>query len=205
MGYERPPLVMAIGSRGGYKAFIEVMSHVEPEISGRGSIYLAEHCTPNIPEMDKLETFGIHLKRVRNDMKLETGKLYLQSGVYETGKGRILIIGRRGNDDELRFLETERHERLGGLSWSIKSAIEAGYGGEDMLIACLNGCGRDGSSALFEIRGKTPHILIQDPATADFDSMPREMEETAEAFGLPHMVLPPAEIGLEISRFFGSF
>jgi hypothetical protein len=78
-----------------------------------------------------------------------------------------------------------------------------------MMLVCLSGCKKDGTSALERIGNVNgngiPSIVIQDPYNADEGSMPQRMIDAAKRLHLPHLVLLPEEIGGEINSFFDSF
>jgi two-component system CheB/CheR fusion protein len=60
----------------------------------------------------------------------------------------------------------------------------------------LSGSASDGTLGIQEIKGMGGITIAQDPATAAFDGMPR----SAIATGQIDMILPPAEIGVELGR-----
>lgn len=216
MSYERPPLVLAVGSLGGYKAFREVMESVDPKIlrDGPGSIYFVEHLPRGLSGWMELAAVQMHfrrgLKKAAEGMKLERGGLYLQPDVYEEfgERDHILILGENGDGDGLRFLKKEPDGYRMGLSYSILGALDAGYR-DGMMLVGLSGYGDDGSKALegvreLEERGEgLPRIAIQQPDSAEVCQMPTCMISKAKFLNLPHDVLPPAGIGLEINLFLG--
>lgn len=214
---ERPKLVLAIGSSGGYGTFARIMKNLDPHAYGTGAIYLAEHLSiysANRLEQSFLENGRMHVngrdfKDVTEGMRLERGGLYLQPDVYERAGERdsILVLGKNGGRG-LRFLRRRPDTTHMGLSYSILNALYAGYG-DDMMLVCLSGCENDGASALERIGNMNgngiPSIVIQDPYNADEGNMPQRMIDEAERLHLPHLALMPEEIGGEINRFLDSF
>jgi chemotaxis response regulator CheB len=218
MDGKMPNLVLAVGSRGGYEAFANILQYVDPDVCGQGFMYLAEHVTgPNIrenKEFEKAERIGFRLTKAEDGMKLEPGKCYHQPCVYENARQPILILGNGGNDGELCFRRTEpANRRFGGLSLSLHDALfGTGYANDPkrLMIAALSGCGADGHevieeiAAMMESGGDIPLIAIQDPQTAKFYGIPESMKEESERLSVPHRVLEPDEIGHAITMFFGS-
>jgi chemotaxis response regulator CheB len=221
MECKRPPLVLAIGSRGGYAAFQRIVNNVDPAASRRGAIYLAEHLDMYYAEPIERPFFedalgdaqtrgnGRRIREVAEGMRLECGGFYLQQGIYENHRNgeRIFVLEGDGGEG-VRFVSRPADPVMMGLSYSTISAIDAGYGkgimhGKDIMLVCLSGCGYDGASALERV-GKAngiPSVLIQDPENAKERHMPDAMIEEAKRLGIPRMVLLPEEIGGEINRF----
>jgi two-component system CheB/CheR fusion protein len=60
----------------------------------------------------------------------------------------------------------------------------------------LSGMGSDGIAGLREVKASGGIVIAQDPATADYDAMPRAAVEA----GLADLVLPPEKIAAELPR-----
>lgn len=65
------------------------------------------------------------------------------------------------------------------------------------LCVILSGTGSDGTSGIKSIKEHDGLVLVQDPASAKFDGMPRSAINT----GLADFVLPPRELAEEILNF----
>jgi two-component system CheB/CheR fusion protein len=61
----------------------------------------------------------------------------------------------------------------------------------------LSGMGSDGSSGIRTIKEKNGIVLVQEPETARFDSMPRNANDS----GLVDIVAPPEKLALELIHF----
>jgi chemotaxis response regulator CheB len=213
MTVERPRLVIAIGSSGGYEAFAKSMRYVDPDASRAGAIYLAEHVGDDFlgrAELLNASTrMGRDFVRAEDGMRLEKGGLYFQSRIYqECGKGNpLLVIGQNGDEQGPRFVGRPPHGYRMGMDFTLESALEADYWG-DLMIVGLSGCGGDGSRALGRVKeldgrgGGYPRIIIQEPKSARMPQMPLKMMLMARFLGIPHRIYRPKKIGREINRFF---
>lgn len=209
MNYERPKLVMLLGSSGGYKAFRDVMDHVDYEAvkNSEGSIYLVEHLWPNPRDLFLSRKSGIKLFRskVRDGKKLESGKLYIYPNAYEDFSWfrRTYTINPNGNGGELQFMRTCPPGKYLAFTHSIKSAIEAGYG-EDMMVAFLSGLGLDGFSGLDAIKENGSKLVFQHPASARCPYIIKELSMRACEIGLDYGALYPHGLGTRINEFLES-
>lgn len=201
--YERPRLVLAIGSFGGYRAFGEVMENVDAEISRKGAIYFVEHLGPRKEDIKFFENIGIHLPaaKISNGTDLERGKFYLCPGHLKMKIKRIytLSIGKDKDGGNLCFRDFEiplSEIRL--FSFNIKKAMKAGYG-NDMLITVLSGYDDDGCDFIVQAKERGSKIIIQDPKTAIVGQLPKNAKGAINS-GSKH-VLGPEEIGYEINEF----
>src|SRR4030043_1684253 len=103
-------------------------------------------------------------------MSILRGKLYLFEPI-ETRGLRLPI------DFFLRSLADDRHEQSIGI--------------------ILSGMGSDGSIGIRAIKEKNGIVLVQEPETAQFDSMPRNAIDS----GLVDIVAPPDKLPLELINF----
>lgn len=105
--------------------------------------------------------------------------------VYVCVPNRDLVV----KDGKLRLLNTEaeRNQRrpIDRLYDSMASAF-----GDHAIAVILSGTAADGSRGISAIKTAGGMVIVQDPATAEFDGMPRSAIST----GLADMVLPIAEM-----------
>ncbi|MEA4840852.1 MAG: chemotaxis protein CheB [Bacteroidales bacterium] len=159
------PIVAIGASAGGLEAFEQFLSHV-PENSGMAYIVI-QHLDPTqkgmLPELlqriTKMKVFQVKdLMTVKPDcvyvippnksMSILKGVLKLFEPIEERGL-RLPI------DYFLRSLAKDRQERSVGV--------------------ILSGMGSDGSAGIRDIKENNGIVMVQDPATAKFDSMPRNV------------------------------
>lgn len=201
MIYEKPKLVMALGSSGGYRAFLSVMNDVDPEMMKNGTIYFVDHVGPTGEEIKMYEDAGLDFlgNMVRNREKLKKGTVKFQHdayGVFEDDR-RIKLITKNGKG--LNFMNRKASKDYMGLAYSIKSALNSGYG-KDMMAVFLSGAGDDGCDVLDDLEKNGSNVIIQEPETAIIDQLPRNiMLRYAYAGG--GKVMEPNRIGEEINRF----
>jgi two-component system CheB/CheR fusion protein len=157
------PVVGIGASAGGLEALDQFLGNV-PENSGMAYVVI-QHLDPTqkgmLPELlqriSKMKVFQVKDRMVvkpdciyvippNKSMSILNGMLYLFEPIEERGL-RLPI------DFFLRSLADDRKERAVGV--------------------ILSGMGSDGSVGLQAIKGKNGIVMVQDPATAKFDSMPR--------------------------------
>jgi two-component system chemotaxis response regulator CheB len=68
--------------------------------------------------------------------------------------------------------------------------------GARLIAVLLTGANHDGADGLAEVRRLGGYAIVQDPASAEFPTMP----EAALKAGHPHFQGTPAEIGRELTR-----
>jgi two-component system CheB/CheR fusion protein len=174
------PIAGIGASAGGLEALEQFLGHV-PEKSGMAFV-IVQHLDPThkgiMPELLQRAT-GMEVFQVRDrtrvrpdcvyvippnrDMSILHGVLHL----FEPAAPRGL---RLPIDFFLRSLAVDRRE--------------AGIG------VILSGMGSDGSMGLKAIKEKSGLVVVQEPATAKFDSMPRSAIDA----GLADIVAPPEEL-----------
>jgi two-component system, chemotaxis family, CheB/CheR fusion protein len=178
------PIVGIGASAGGLEALEQFLSHV-PEKSGMAFVII-QHLDPThkgiMPELlqrsTSMEVFQVRdRQRVKRDcvyvippnkdMSILHGTLHL----FEPTASRGL---RLPIDFFLRSLAEDRKERSIGV--------------------ILSGMGSDGTMGLRAIKEKAGLVLVQDPASAKFDSMPRSVINA----GLADLVAPAEELPVKI-------
>jgi two-component system CheB/CheR fusion protein len=181
------PIVGIGASAGGLEALDQFLSHV-PENSGMAYVVI-QHMDPTqkgmLPELlqriSKMKVFQVKDRMAvksncvyvippNKSMSILKGVLYLFEPIEERGL-RLPI------DFFLRSLADDRKERSVGI--------------------ILSGMGSDGSIGLGAIKEKNGIAMVQDPATAKFDSMPRSAIDSV----LTDIVAPPNELPEKLMAF----
>ncbi|MBK6264140.1 PAS domain S-box protein [Marivirga sp. S37H4] len=155
--------VIGIGaSAGGLEPLEELFTNID---NSAGFAYVViQHLAPNHKSlMDELlsrhTVLPIHV--MENDMKLEANHIYLNPPKkFVTIKGNIIKLNDKA-DKELSFPITTFFQSL------------AEEKGENCASVVLSGTGSDGSEGIKSIKERGGLVLVQDPATAKFDGMPK--------------------------------
>ncbi|MHC4871685.1 MAG: chemotaxis protein CheB [Planctomycetota bacterium] len=153
-------------------AFV-VVSHLDPK---RISLMpeLLQNCTNmkvlQAEENMQIQPDSVYVIPPNRDLAIRNGVLLLLKPVGRCGK-RLAI------DSFFRSLSEDQ--------------------GENAICIILSGAGSDGSMGLREIRREAGMVMVQDPKTAKYDSMPR----AALATDLCDFVLPPAEMPDQLIKY----
>lgn len=127
----------------------------------------------------------LRIKTIENEMKLEPCHLYvLPPGSYAIVKNSCLHL-------------IPRPEKGPNQSADVLFESLAEYYHENAIGVVLSGAGvgADGSKGLCQIRKHGGHTYAQSPETAEFSQMP----ELAIQTGCVDTILPPSEIGRELT------
>ncbi|BAZ04435.1 chemotaxis protein CheB [Calothrix sp. NIES-3974] len=185
--------VVGVGaSAGGLRALEEFFENM-PVDSGAAFVVI-QHLSPDFKSLMK-ELLGrktrMAIYRVTDRMELEPNSIYLIS------PGKNLIL----ENNCLRLLEQEERNRH-GLNFPIDIFLEslAKNFAERAIGVILSGTGSDGTKGLRAINEAGGFTMVQDPATAEFDGMPR----TAIATGVVDRVLSPQELAQAVSQLMRS-
>lgn len=179
--------VVGIGaSAGGLRALEEFFENM-PTNSGAAFVVI-QHLSPDFKSLMKelLERrTRMEIYRVTDGMVLEPNSIYL------IPPGKNLVVA----DRKLHLLEQEERNRH-GLNFPIDIFLEslAKNYQERALGVILSGTGSDGTNGLRAINEAGGLAMVQDPATAEFDGMPR----TAIATGVVDRILSPQALAQEI-------
>jgi len=184
----RFPIVGIGASAGGLEAFEQFLSHV-PENSGMAYIVI-QHLDPTqkgmLPELlqriTKMKVFQVKDRTVvkpncvyvippNKSMSILKGVLHLFNPIEERGL-RLPI------DFFLHSLAEDRQEKSVGV--------------------ILSGMGSDGSAGIRAIKEKSGIAMVQSPATAKFDSMPRNAIDSTPV----DLVAPASELPEKLCAFF---
>lgn len=184
--------VVGIGaSAGGLRALEEFFEHMPTDT--RAAFVVIQHLSPDFKSLMKelLERHtSMAIYRVTEGMTLQPNSIYL----IPPGKNLVL------QDQQLHLLEQKARNRY-GLNLPIDIFLEslAETQAERAIGVILSGTGSDGTKGIRTIHEAGGFALVQDPATAEFDGMPR----TAIATGAVDRVLAPSELARVISQLVG--
>jgi chemotaxis methyl-accepting protein methylase/nitrogen-specific signal transduction histidine kinase len=193
-GGETPPAngkwfpVIGIGASAGGLEALEQFLHAVPDSSGMAFI-IVQHLDPDykgfMPELlQRITTMEVH--QVTDNMEVRPGCVY----IIPPNRDMSLLHG------ILHLLEPvkPRGMRL-PIDFFFRSLAEDLQGKSVGVI--LSGMGSDGTLGLRAIKEKGGLVVVQDPASAKFDGMPRSAIEA----GVADIVAPAAELPEKISRY----
>jgi chemotaxis methyl-accepting protein methylase/chemotaxis response regulator CheB len=185
--------VVGIGaSAGGLRALEEFFENM-PTNSG-ATFVVIQHLSPDFKSLMKelLERrTRMEIYRVTEGMVLEPNSIYL------IPPGKNLVVA----NQKLHLFEQEERNRH-GVNFPIDIFLEslAKNYQERSFGIILSGTGSDGTNGLRAISEAGGLVMVQDPATAEFDGMPR----TAIATGVVDRILSPQALAQEIYQFLRS-
>ena len=181
------PFIVGIGaSAGGLEALQQFFSAV-PDNSGLAFVVI-QHLSPDYKSL-MAEILGKYTSmmvlQAENGMEVEPNIVYLipPKKNMTIKNGRLLLtdyVHGAINHPIDTFLASLAEERKAHA-----------------LCVILSGTGSDGTSGIKSIKKHDGLVLVQDPASAKFDGMPRSAINT----GLADFVLPPRELAEEILNF----
>lgn len=181
------PIVGIGASAGGLDALEQFLGNV-PENSGLAYIVI-QHLDPTqkgmLPELLQ-RVSKIEVLQAKDRMKVQPNRVYVipPNKSMSILKGVLYLF----EPIEIRGFRLPIDFFLRSLSDDQK---------EFAVGVILSGMGSDGSIGIGAIKEKNGIVLVQDPDTAKFDSMPRN----AIASGLVDVVAPPQEIYLKLIEF----
>lgn len=178
-----PFRIVVIGSSaGGLRALEEVVSHLDEDFPV--PVVLVQHLDPRHRSLmaDILARHTrCHVTPAVQGESLKPGVVYI--GVPD----RHLLITPTGT---IELTETEL-VRFVRPSIDLLFESAAGSSREGVIAVVLTGTGRDGADGVMVVNEVGGTVVVQDPATAEFDAMPRAAFET----GCADFVLPLDQIG----------
>ncbi|MFO7668790.1 MAG: chemotaxis protein CheB [Bacteroidales bacterium] len=181
------PIVGIGASAGGLEALEQLLGNV-PENSGMAYVVI-QHLDPTqkgmLPELLQ-RISGMQVFQVEDRMKIKPDYVY----VIPPNKSMSIFKGMLHLFDpvEARGLRLPVDFFLRSLADDQK---------EYAVGIILSGMGSDGSNGIRAIKEKNGIVLVQEPETARFDSMPRNAIES----GLVDIVAPPDKLPLELIHF----
>jgi two-component system CheB/CheR fusion protein len=181
------PVVALGASAGGLDAFRQLLAAL-PADTGMAYI-LIQHLDPTHESMmvDLLtgHTPMVVLQAV-DEMPIERDHVYVMPPrAYLAIRDGVLHVSP----------PRERHGARMPLDFFLRSLAEEC--GERAICAILSGAGADGSLGLKAVKEQGGLVIVQDPAEAAYDGMPR----SAVATGAADLVLPLAEIPRALARY----
>jgi len=188
-GHESPPLpIVGIGaSAGGLEALEQFLRHV-PEGCGMAFV-IVQHLDPThkgiLPELLQ-RTTGMAVFQARDRMRVKPDCVY----VIPPNKDMSILHG------VLHLFEptAPRGLRL-PIDFFLRSLAEDQQ--ELGIGVILSGMGSDGTMGLRAIKENAGVVLVQEPASARFDSMPRSAIDA----GLADLVAPAEELPVKIIEY----
>ena len=185
---ESPPLnerdffVVGIGaSAGGLRALEDFFAHM-PQDSG-GAFVVIQHLSPDYKSLMK-ELLGrcTHMAIHR----VEDGAVLAPNSVYLIPPGQNLVV----SDGRLHLIKQDRLNRQPNFPIDLFFESLAKDRPNQTIAIILSGTGSDGSIGLQAVYQAGGTVLVQDPATAEFDGMP----QSALATGMVHRSLSCPEL-----------
>ncbi|MBI0581995.1 MAG: PAS domain-containing protein [Methanomassiliicoccales archaeon] len=184
------PMIGLGSSAGGLEATEAFFKNVSPD---SGMAYaIVSHLEPThtslLTEIIS-RSASIKVVQAEDEMIVQPNEIYvIPPGKYmQTVNGTLRLSNRKTNNTP--FLP---------IDFFFQSLAEDRK--ENAVAVVLSGNGSDGSVGIRSIHSNLGLIIVQDPETARFDSMPR----SAIGTGLVDYVLPPEEMPDIIRRFFES-
>src|SRR5580704_9699648 len=187
LGHDSFPVVGLGASAGGLDAFRRLLTALPPR-TGMAFI-LIQHLDPTHASM-MVDLLAGHtpmtVQQAADGMPLEREHVYL------IPPGSYLSI----RDGALRLSEPlERHGARLLYDFFLRSLAEEL--GERAICVILSGTGGDGSLGLKAVKEKGGLVIVQDPAEAEYDGMPR----SAILTGVVDLVLPVGKISEMLAKY----
>lgn len=176
-----PPRIVGIGaSAGGLAALEQFLEQVTP---GSGLAYVVvQHLDPTqkalLAELLQRAT-KLPVREAENGMRVEADSVYVIPSNTE-----LTVV------DGVLHLNTPAEPRGLRLPINILFSSLARDQGERAIAVILSGMGSDGTLGLQAIRALGGLTVVQQPESAQFDSMPK----SAIAAGCADIIAPPAEL-----------
>lgn len=190
---ELPFYVITIGaSAGGLEPIRQFFRQVPPEYPH--AIVVIQHFSDDhksmMPELLASET-SMPIQEVTDGLDLRGGQIYLIPPSHN-------IQLQHEDYDKYAFSLSSRAERpLVNLPIDLFLESVADIAGNKAIAVILSGAGGDGTHGVRLIKARGGLVMVQDPQTADFDSMPNSAINTNQA----DFVLAPHQMPEEISRY----
>lgn len=181
------PIVGVGASAGGLEAYRQLLSALPPDTGA--AFVLIQHLDP------RHESMMAELLSRYTDMPVTQADQHLSvepNHVYIIPPNRFMRLVERG-----LFLEDPVEEKGVRLAIDHFFRSMAEVRGERSIGIVLSGTGSDGSLGLREIKAAGGLAIVQDPATAEYDGMPR----AAVNAGCTDFVLPINEISETLTSF----
>lgn len=188
-------LIVVGSSAGGVEALSILVSSLPKNFPA--PIVLAQHLDPNRPStLDVIlqRRSALPIERVNTSSVLENGKIYV------IPSNRHVSI----NDHRVEVMEDRGKRPRPSVDLLLTTAAQA-YG-DHLFAVILTGSGSDGAAGAVEVKNAGGTVIVQDPQTARYPSMPLalpptviDFEERVEQIGsllydlLTGVPMPPSE------------
>ncbi len=189
-GHEKGFPVVGIGaSAGGFKALKEFFTHMTEDTESGIAFVLVQHLSPECKSNLRglIEQFTeMPVQEVEDGMEILPNNIYIipPNRYMVFVKGRLFLnkpVQQRGTRFSIDYFFCSLAESLR----------------ERSICILLSGAGNDGTLGLRAIKGEGGMTMVQDPETAESDSMPRSAINT----GLVDYVLPPREMSAYLTSY----
>jgi two-component system, chemotaxis family, CheB/CheR fusion protein len=177
-----PPMVVGVGASAGGLESLEQLFRGIPADSGMAFVVI-QHLSPDFKSMmDELlaRDTTMPIVRAADGMEVQANHVYL----LPPRKEMTIESGR------LRLMDKDVAKGLALPIDRFFSSLAADCGPRGVAVV-LSGSGSDGSRGVCEVAQSGGLVIAETLSTARFDGMPM----SAQATGVVHAVLPPAEIG----------
>lgn len=160
-------LVVVGSSAGGIEALSILVSTLPPDFPA--PVVLAQHLDPNrTSNLDSILQRKTHLpiEVVHGSCKLEAGTIYV------IPSNRHVAI----NDGHVSFEGDHKERPRPSVDLLLSTAAKA-YG-EHLIAVILTGTGSDGAAGAIEVKNAGGTVIVQNPQTAQYPSMPLALPPT---------------------------
>jgi two-component system, chemotaxis family, CheB/CheR fusion protein len=185
----QPPALVVVGSSaGGIEVLSTLMATLPHDFPA--PIVIAQHLDPQRPShLSEILARRSHLpiRTILDHEKLEPGH------VYVVPADRHVEI----SDGHLTLHANRQSRPVPSINLLFRSAAQA-YG-EGLIAVILTGTGSDGAAGAVEVKGAGGTVIIQNPATAPYPSMPRSLPP-----GIVDFVVNVEEMGTLLSDLLAS-
>ena len=174
-------IVAIASSAGGVTALSELLAKLPSSFPS--AILVVQHLSPNyISHLDEIlaRKAPLPVKRAEN------GEQARPSTIYIAPPNQHLLIA---PDRTLSLTQTELVHFLRPSADILFKSVAAAYGKRAIAVV-LTGTGKDGAMGVKAIHQMGGKVIVQDPATAEFNAMPKN----AIATGSVDFILPLPEI-----------
>lgn len=180
------PVVALGASAGGLEALETVFNNVSANLSV--AYVVISHLDPNhssvLPELLQ-RTTKLRVRQVSHEMPVESNCVY----VIPPGKNLVIRQG------VFKLVERRTASEILPIDLFFQSLVEES--GRKIIGVILSGAGTDGTQGVRAISAAGGLVIVQDPATTEYNSMPNSAIRT----GLADYVLPPAKIPEYITKY----
>jgi two-component system, chemotaxis family, CheB/CheR fusion protein len=166
-------LIVVGSSAGGIEALSILVSKLPSDFPA--PIVLAQHLDPHRPST--LDT--ILRRRTTLPVELVTSETPLEKGkIYVVPSNRLVTI----DDGQVKVREDQLIQQRPRPSVDLLLTSAAQVYGEHLIAVILTGSGSDGAAGAIEVKNAGGLVIVQDPQTARYPSMPLALPPTVIDF-----------------------